>query len=124
MSVEQRWRGPRDATAYWHRRDTLHLSEIRTYLQVRDMVINFRWRRERLVAHPVRHREPREHVPVVARVAEVAPISEIRAGVAELDLRICRVAQQEVGKIISDAGHGRVGRTAISGGRHRAACRR
>src|SRR5882762_3084389 len=119
MSVEQRWRGPRDATAYWNRRDTLHLSEIRTYLHVRDMVINFRWRRERLVAHAVRHREPREHVPIVARVPDVPPVAEVRTGVAELDLCICRVAQQEVGKIISDAGHGRVGRAAIGGGRHR-----
>ena len=62
-------------------------------------------------------------MPIIRGVADETPIPEIRAGVAELDFGVCRVAQKEVGKIISDAGHGRVGRAALGGGRHRAASR-
>src|SRR5260370_591585 len=101
ISVEQRLLRPRDASSNRHRSDALHLSEVRTHLEVRDMPINFRGRSEGLVPDAVRHGEPGEHVPVIGGVSDEAPIAEVRGGVAELDLCVCRIAKKKIGKIIS-----------------------
>ena len=100
-------RRSRDAISRGNRSDALHLSEVRTHLQIRDVAVDFRRRREGFVPDAIRQREPREHVPVIGGVADEAPVAEIRAGISELNFCICRIAEKKIRKIVSDAGHRR-----------------
>ena len=103
MAMKQRRGWARDATIRRHRRDAMHLGEVRTHGEIRDVSVDFRGRSECLIAHAVRQREFREHVPVVGGVADEAPVAEVRGRVAILNLRIRRVAEKKIREIVSDA---------------------